>query len=282
MKELKKACFVIPYFGRLPGTMPIFLRTCRSNPDFDWLIVTNDQTEYDYPPNVHLLYSTFDEFVIRVQSYFDFQISLQKPYKICDFRAAFGVIFEKELKDYLFWGHCDLDQYFGKIDHFITDGIIDKYDKILCLGHFTLYRNTPRINSLYRINDATWRQGYREAFSQEKHWIFDEWPSDNTSINRIAKQEDINTYYYHDAFGDLVPFVSCFQRYIFDHVKETWVKEPIKNTIYVWKNGELYCGHQDENGQIILREMLYVHVRQRKMDVSSYSENEAVFLCSAE
>lgn len=254
--------------------MPVYLRTCGENPDFDWLIITDDHTKYDYPANVHCSYTTFDEFVQRVQSHFDFPIALKRPYKICDFRAAFGVIFAEELKNYRFWGHCDLDQYFGKIDHFITDEILESYDKILCLGHFTLFRNVEKINKMYLIPDRKWNQSYRDAFSQEKHWIFDEWPAENTCINRIMKQENVRTYYRHDAFCDLVPFVSRFQRYIFDHDAEDWTKENIKNTIFVWDNGELFCCHKDKQGGIIRREMLYVHIRQRKMDISRYDLNQ--------
>ena len=145
---MKNACFIIPYFGKLPNTFPIFLRTCGKNPDFNWMIVTDDHTTYDYPPNVCCSYTTFDDFVTKVQACFDFSIALKFPYKICDFRASFGVIFAEELKEYRFWGHCDIDQYFGKINHFITDEILDSYDKILCLGHFTLFRNTTDQQSL--------------------------------------------------------------------------------------------------------------------------------------
>lgn len=274
MDKQKKACFIIPYFGKLPNTFPIYLRTCEVNHDFDWLIITDDHTAYNYPDNVHCSYMTFEGFVERVQSHFDFPISLKRPYKICDFRAAFGVIFEEELKDYRFWGHCDLDQYFGKINHFITDDILDSYDKILCLGHFTLFRNVPEINNMYLIADRKWEQSYKDAFSQEKHWIFDEWPANNTCINRICKQENVKTYYHHDAFCDLVPFVSRFQRYIFDHEKEDWEKEPINNTVFVWDDGVLYCCHKDASGQIVKREMMYVHIRQRKMNVCDYNTKQ--------
>lgn len=275
MDNQRNACFIIPYFGKLPATFPIYLRTCAANPDFDWLIVTDDQTPYPYPENVHVSYMTFGDFVERVQSCFDFPISLVRPYKICDFRAAFGVIFAQELKNYRFWGHCDLDQYFGTISHFISDEILSTYDKILCLGHFTLFRNCPEINKMYLIPDRTWNQSYKDAFSQEKHWIFDEWPADNTCINRIMKQEKVNTYYCHDAFCDLVPFVSRFRRYIFDHNAENWTLEPIKNTVFAWENGILYQCFRTGDGSIAKKEALYVHIRQRKLDLSRYEDTLA-------
>lgn len=273
---MRTACFIIPYFGKLPNTFPIYLRTCAANPEYDWLIVTDDYTEYTYPPNVHVQYQTFDQFVERVQKHFAFPIGLKFSYKICDFRAAFGVIFAEELKEYRFWGHCDLDQYFGKIDHFISKDILDSYDKILCLGHFTLFRNVPDINQLYTVEDRTYHQSYVEVFSDEKHWIFDEWPTnDCTSINRIVKQEGVKVYYCHDCFCDLIPFVSRYQRYIFDETREDWDIEPVKNMVFVWENGCLYACHM-EKGQLVKREMLYVHIRQRalKMDIG---ENDRVY-----
>lgn len=277
---MKKACFVIPYFGKVPATMPAFLRSCSENPDYSWLLVTDDRTEYAYPENVQCKYCTFSDFVHRVQACFDFPIALNKPYKICDFRAAFGIIFAEELQEYCFWGHCDLDQYFGKISRFITDEILDQYDKILCLGHFTLFRNTEFINNMYLNADTKNGQGYRQAFSEEKHWIFDEWPEDNTSINRIMKQQNVNTFYRHDAFCDLVPFCSCFQRYIFDHTTEKWIKENIRNTVFVWDKGTLYRCYYDRDKGLVREETLYVHIRQRKMKMTAFSNNTEVFAIS--
>ena len=229
-----KACFVIPYFGSFPSYFEIFLRTCATNEDFDWLIITDDHSTHPYPQNVHIQYSTFADFHAKVQMCFDFPIALPFAYKICDFRAAFGEIFAKELTGYRFWGHCDLDQYFGKISEFVTDEVLEKYDKILCLGHFTLFRNTPYINTLYRITDRTYGQGYREAFADGRHWIFDEWPTElRTSSNRIFKQEGVRTWLCPECFCDLQPFKSRFRRTLFDYHRETWTDDPVKNEVYI-------------------------------------------------
>ncbi len=268
---MNKACFIIPYFGTLPDTFDIFLRTCQYNPEFDWLIVTDDTTEHPYPQNVHIEYYSFYDFRERVQAHFDFEIALPRPYKICDFRAAFGEIFAKELREYQFWGHCDLDQYFGNIGTFITDEILSEYDKILCLGHFTLFRNCPTINSLFRIEDKKFHQSYQDVFSDERNWIFDEWPTEqHTSINRIMKQEQVRTYYCHDCFCDIIPFVSRFQRYIFNEQIEDWTKESIRNTVFLWQEGRLYCCYIEGHGNVIRKEMLYVHIRQRCLNSSNY------------
>lgn len=274
----KIACFVVPFFGKLPNTFPLFLRTCSYNPDYTWLIITDDKTEYLYPSNVHVEYSTFNQFVSRVQSCFEFPITLKRPYKICDFRAAFGEIFADELVDYVFWGHCDIDQYFGNIGHFITDDIIKNYDKILCLGHFTLFRNVKKINSMYKTLDKSRNEGYKNALTSVGHWIFDEWPEDgHTSINRIMKQENIKTYYCNDCFCDLKPFCSRFQRYIFDENIETWSLEPIRNLVFYWKDGNLFSCNKT-GGNINRQEILYVHIRQRNLNIKKYDFEKACFI----
>lgn len=274
---MRKACFVIPYFGKMPSNFRVFLKTCRENPEFDWLIITNDEGEYPYAGNVHVKIMQFSEFVNRVQDCFDFRISLERPYKICDYRAAFGIIFAEELKEYLFWGHCDTDEYFGNIASFITDDVLQQYDKILCLGHFTLFRNIPEINGMYLVEDKKYRQSYRDAFTTGAHWIFDEWPKDRTSINRIFKQQKVKTFYNSDCFCDLVPFKSCFRRTLLDQDTEEWTLDTVKNEVYLWDCGQLYrCWN--ENGSLQKEKILYVHIRQRAMCLKAFDEQQSSFL----
>lgn len=277
-EQMKKACFVIPYFGNLPDYFDIFLRTCEKNADFDWLIITDDDTPHPYPQNVHVQYSTFNAFQNRVQAHFDFTIALPNAYKICDFRAAFGELFAEELKEYRFWGHCDLDQYFGSINHFITEEVLNTYDKIMCLGHFTLFRNTPYINALYKIPDKNSGQSYRDAFSDRAHWIFDEWPTDeHTSSNRIFKQEGVKTWLCPQYFCDLQPFKSTFRRTLFNYETESWTDDRVKNEVFIWNNGILSRCYSIE-GKLMIQEVLYVHIRQRKMMYTEYDSTKVGFL----
>ena len=39
----------------------------------------------------------FDDLAKRIRDFFDFEVSLEQPYKLCDFRPAFGDIFAEEL-----------------------------------------------------------------------------------------------------------------------------------------------------------------------------------------
>ena len=58
---MNKCVFILPYFGKFNNYFPLFLRSCGKNSKFNWLIFTDDKTEYNYPPNVKVHYCSFDE-----------------------------------------------------------------------------------------------------------------------------------------------------------------------------------------------------------------------------
>ena len=49
---MKKCCFIIPYFGNFPNYFQQFLNSCKTNQDYDWLIITDNVENYNYPKNV--------------------------------------------------------------------------------------------------------------------------------------------------------------------------------------------------------------------------------------
>ncbi|MDR1987563.1 MAG: hypothetical protein LBQ24_02075 [Candidatus Peribacteria bacterium] len=51
--------------------------------------MTDDKSPLNFPKNVKVIYMTFTECVAKIQSKFDFKISLKFPHKLCDFRPAF-------------------------------------------------------------------------------------------------------------------------------------------------------------------------------------------------
>lgn len=91
---MKKCCFIIPYFGKLPNYFQLFLKSCEYNPDFNWILFTDDYYKFNYPQNVKVVYTSFEKLRKRVAEKFDFPISLEKPYKLCDYKPAYGYLFE--------------------------------------------------------------------------------------------------------------------------------------------------------------------------------------------
>lgn len=167
-----KIALVLPYFGRFNNYFQLFLNSCKCNPEIDFLIYTDDETSYDYPKNVILRRMFFEDFKKIIQNNFDFPISLTTPYKLCDFKPTYGEVLKHELAGYDFWGHCDCDLIWGKITDFISDTLLESYDKLFSRGHLTIYRNSPEVNSLYRQQTIF---DYKAILSSTKSYAFDEW-----------------------------------------------------------------------------------------------------------
>ena len=49
---MKKIVFICPYFGKLPEYIDVWLKSCEYNKDIDWILITDDKTDYNYPTNV--------------------------------------------------------------------------------------------------------------------------------------------------------------------------------------------------------------------------------------
>ena len=97
------------------------------------------------------------------------KVDFSKPYKFCDFRPAYGVIFEDYIKGYDYWGHCDLDQVFGEISKFIPDKTIKQFEKVNRNGHFVLYKNTEKMNNIFKNSGAVFN--WREVFENKEQTL---------------------------------------------------------------------------------------------------------------
>lgn len=180
---MKRIAYIVPYFGSLPGrNFQLWLDSCANNPTIDWLIFTDDQTKYKYPANVKVHHISFDEMHCKIQSLYDFRISLLRPYRLCDFKVAYGDIFKDYLVDYDYWGYCDIDLVWGNIRHFITEEVLEENEKIGWLGHSALYRNTEAMRNLYRekLQD---KELYKEYFAEDGNHFFDE-----KAINQLCDE----------------------------------------------------------------------------------------------
>ncbi len=137
---MKKIVFICPYFGKLPNYFPAVLISMKYNSSIDWLIFTDDHSNYEYPPNVRIEYCSFTKISKLIKEKIDCKIP-PSPYKLCDVRPFYGLVFEDYIVDYDFWGHCDFDCLFGDIRRWIGEEILNKYNKVLFLGHMSLYSN---------------------------------------------------------------------------------------------------------------------------------------------
>jgi hypothetical protein len=99
-----RIAIVIPYFGKLPVYFNVFLKGCTYNTDlFDVLLFTDIKAPSDLPPNVKFFPINFSEIKKLAEAQLGFEISLEMPYKLCDFKPTYGIIFQEYLKKYDFW-----------------------------------------------------------------------------------------------------------------------------------------------------------------------------------
>lgn len=253
-----KIVFICPYFGKLPNYFPIWLKACEYNKDINWIVFTDDETHYNYPKNVKVNYLTFSEFSDYIKKRLKIEIRLDKPYKLCDFKPLYGDIFQEYIKEYDFWGHCDIDCIFGNIRKFITDEVLNKYDKILFLGHMTLYRNKKEVNERYKIKIGD--LDYKQILNQPMNYAFDE-SFKSISINMIYDQNKF-PFYKKEIYFDICPLYYDFRKCYYKN--QTPYVEMNKNVIFEWKDGTLIAKSMN-NKKMEEKEYAYVHFQKRKV-----------------
>jgi len=199
----------------------------------------------------------FSQLLDKLNALYDFPLGLKSTYKLTDFKVTYGELFQEHLGDYDFWGYCDIDLTFGDIRKFITDEILDKFDKILTRGHFTLFRNDEKINTFYRKSIAG-VEPYREVFSNPQHFYFDEWGKNG--INQIFSTYNVEMY-------DEIMFHNVYQRkYHFYPTQLMHLNEYKSRNIYLWEGGSLFRYYLDKKNNLLKEEIMYVHFLRRKMD----------------
>lgn len=155
-----KKLMIVPFFGELPEYMN------------QWIANMEYLKPYGYD---YLLVSSVKLFEQRVKEKLSIEPCIisgtGKPW---DFRPAFGVLFEDEIKGYDYWGHTDFDCVYGDINSFMPDDELVKYDiwtndpQAIC-GPWTLYKNKDEVNKLfYECPD------WKEVLSSPKVHAWDE------------------------------------------------------------------------------------------------------------
>jgi hypothetical protein len=261
---MRSIALVIPYFGKLPSSFSYWLASAKWNPTIDFLLWTDDRTPFDYPPNVKVRYCSFGEIKAKAQRCFDFEISLDFSYKLCDYKPAYGLIFEEELKGYDFWGHCDIDLVWGNLRRFITEKVLEENDKILEHGHLTLYRNTQTENRRF-LQYPYWKISYSyygEAACDEGWIAADVWNGKKifSSYNSIA---DLNT-------------VSI--RWVINIGKAGEYAHP---HIYRCSRDGLFLYGIEDGTEIEIQERMYFHFQKRD-DLKNRTNPEGVFIVCAQ
>lgn len=262
-----RVAFIIFYFGKFPNYFPVFLKSCAHNEDYEWHIYTDNEQEECWPGNVICHRLTFLECQKWFQSKFSYPICLDTPKKFCDFKPLYGYILKDELRNYDFWGHCDLDQVFGKLDLNLDE--LEIYDKIYTLGHFTIYKNISEVSDV--LLDYKNGARVREVLMAKPMMAFDEWGPDNVNDIFIRAKRS----FFKEAYGsDIWPEQKVFA--LSEYVSHRNRYQRIKDSegILFYDRGRLYYIRKDRS----YYETPYVHLQKRDLKLFGDVTGEQFFI----
>ena len=158
---MKKIIILIPYFGKWPEWIDLFLETCKHNPTIDWLFFTDCGEPQNKCPNVRYIHMTFAELNRLISSKLGMGVNIINPYKLCDFKSAYGVIFDEHIRGYDYYGYGDIDVIYGDIRKFATDDVL-QHDFISfhgdrVSGHLALFKNCEAAKRKY-LEVSDWKE----------------------------------------------------------------------------------------------------------------------------
>jgi hypothetical protein len=252
---MKSIALISVYMGPLPGWLPIWLNSCALNDDIDFYLITDHPDEIPYlPANLQVVTMSLREICDRFSRAVGFNVELPQAYKICDFRPLFGHAFQDIIHGSDFWGHVDMDMFFGRLRHFLTDERLEKYVKLYVAGHLSLFRNDDRGNNLYLLPNR--RLDWRTVFTTPLSCHFDE----RHGIYQTVLESGLPFYENNSSVADIVPSSPRIQL--------TNVDQNTRHQAFVFDDGRvLQIFLQD--GKVCEREFIYLHFQKRSLPALS-------------
>ena len=245
---MKSIVLIFPYFGKLPPQYKMWRFSALQNPSIDFMFFTD--TDVDPANNIIVHRMAFNDFKQLIQDKFGFPIALNRPYKLCEYKQAYGYILQKYIKNYDFWGYGDLDLVYGDIRSFISDEILS-HKFLLGWGHLTLLSNDSYTNSYFMKQEKGY-QYYKDAFTTNKITYFDE-------FNHKGCSDKWRDCRYNDCWLEW-PFDNVSmpkQSYHYRSLNRGW-----DQVLFEHVNSKLYM-IRFNNGIIEKKESLYAHFQHR-------------------
>ncbi len=247
---MKRILMIHPYFGKLPPYFSEWLYTAnrQAGTGIDFLVVTDLDTKgFHFENNVRVKKLSLGQLKDEFSRVLGFNAALERPYKLCDYKPAYGYLFQKDIEGYDFWGYGDIDVLWGDLPRYLTEDVLDHHDRILYLGHFSLYRNTEKMNTLFMQKGMF---PYKEVYTSEYVYGFDE----QGGVMYTTLKNKVKTY-VRTTFANLdwrVPElrISGFLNYPYQ--------------VFFWEGGGVYRAYLDSDDTIKTEEYMYLHFQGKK------------------
>lgn len=260
-----KIKIICAYYGPLPSCFLPWLKTVEYNPTIDFLLIT-DQEVYAAPYNLNVVRIEFDQLKCLITRKIGQDASLEIPYKLCDYKPLYGILFSDFLAECDYWGHCDMDMAFGDIRSFVTKYDLEKYDKFLALGHLSLYRNTEENNHRFMLSGSLCGD-WQDVISDSRAFTFDELGG----IYQIFKKNGFPVF-DEKIYADIT---SIYKRFRCISAEQG----NYRNQIFYWEDGKVLRDYWSK-GKKYTEEFIYIHFKKRKFEEPRFdiSESNAFYI----
>lgn len=192
---MNKIALIIPYFGKFPEWMPLYLYSCSKQKNIDFLYFTDCEIPDHIYDNTKFVKTTFDAYCQKVSTKLNIDFHPNASYKLCDLKPFYGMIHEEELKNYDWWGFGDLDLVYGDLSLLINDHNLKHYDLLTThidkvAGHFTIVRKNSEYTKI-PLQIPHWQ----DKLMLSKHVYLDE--TEYAELVKPWKVKKLNRIDYH-------------------------------------------------------------------------------------
>lgn len=170
---MSKIALIIPYFGKWPPYIDFFFDSLSRNPIINLFLFTDIEYQKPAPGNVRIIPFSLGKFNRLGSEVLGINIEIERPYKLCELKPCYGLVFRDYIRECSHWAYGDLDLIFGNVEKMLPedwasqDVMSMRTDWIT--GSFAVFRNSEVINRLF-MESASWEK----AFTSKKYLGFDE------------------------------------------------------------------------------------------------------------
>jgi hypothetical protein len=256
---------IVTWFGPLPPYFAAWLKSAEYNPTIDFFCFFDHEFE-SQSDNIHIVKTTMDREIERISKAISEKIVIKNSYKFCDLRPFFGLGYQEYIKDYSFWGYCDIDMVFGSLRDYLTEDVLSKYDRFYEYGYLSVFRNTDQMNHLYDLPGGIYS---KKAIFRGKGKCT---PEEQYGLYRISEKNHIKWYREKNYADFYIPYSS----YILNQ------RENYDEQVFYWEDGKVYRAYNDK-GEIKSDEMAFLHWQKRKPVIAREAlDNNSYFITPSE
>lgn len=192
---MNKIALIIPYFGKFPEWMPLYLFSCSKQKNIDFLYFTDCELPQKVYDNTIFCKTTFEEYCDKVSNKLNIDFHPTQSYKLCDLKPFYGIVHEDDLREYDWWGFGDLDLIYGDLSLLINEDNLAKYDLLTThidkvAGHFTIVRKKSEFTKI-PLNIPNWV----DKLTLDKHVFLDE--AEYAELVKPMKVRKMNRVDFH-------------------------------------------------------------------------------------